>query len=250
MTIPQHPFRSQWQPIEVDVVGHRIVDTIEGAALEAIYLFCNQHPREVAGQPIGLFSTTNPNDPEWNLRVVPEGHRLEGSTEEALQGTMRFMNVQHHYQLLLRRGMGQLISIAQGHFRNADQQVIQIQQLQAPVTEKEEIIAAREETIHHREDQINESDAIITQRNTIIEFLQEQIHDLILEVDDAQHQIMNSNSSQHLLLYQLLKKKKILKKSKESPRSILTTEILLSVPIILLQAVSHQWATLMTFNLV
>jgi hypothetical protein len=52
------------------------------------------------------------------------------------------------------------------------------------VTEKEEIIAARE-TILHREDQINESDAIITQCNTIIEFLQEQIHDLILEVDDA-----------------------------------------------------------------
>jgi hypothetical protein len=52
------------------------------------------------------------------------------------------------------------------------------------VTEKEEILAAREETILHREDQINESDAIITQCNTIIEFLQEQIHDLILEVDD------------------------------------------------------------------
>jgi hypothetical protein len=31
----------------------------------------------------------------------------------------------------------------------------------------------------------NESDAIITQRNTIIEFLQEQVHNLILEVDDA-----------------------------------------------------------------
>jgi hypothetical protein len=53
------------------------------------------------------------------------------------------------------------------------------------VTEKEEIIAARDETILHREDQINESDAIITQHNTIIEFLQEQIHDFILEVDDA-----------------------------------------------------------------
>jgi hypothetical protein len=123
MTIPRHPFRSQWQPIEVDVVGYCIVDTIEGAALEAIYLFCNQHPREVAGQPIGLFPTTDPNDPEWNLRVVPESHRLEGSTEEALQGTMRFMNVQHHYQLLLHRGMGQLINIAQGHFRNTDRQV-------------------------------------------------------------------------------------------------------------------------------
>jgi hypothetical protein len=62
-------------------------------------------------------------------------------------------------------------------------------QLQALVIEKEEIIAAREETIHHREDQINESGAMITQRNTIIEFLQEQIHDLILEVDDAHAQI-------------------------------------------------------------
>jgi hypothetical protein len=53
------------------------------------------------------------------------------------------------------------------------------------VTEKDGIIAARNETIHHREDQINESDAIITQRNMIIEFLQEQVHDLILEIDDA-----------------------------------------------------------------
>jgi hypothetical protein len=33
------------------------------------------------------------------------------------------------------------------------------------------------------------SDAIITQRNTIIEFLQEQIHDLILEADDAEAHI-------------------------------------------------------------
>jgi chromosome segregation ATPase len=99
------------------------------------------------------------------------------------------MNVQHYYQLQLRRGMGQLTSIVQGHFRNADRQVTQIEQLQALVTEKEEIITAREETILHREDQINESDAMTTQRNMIIEFLQEQIHDLILEVDNAHAQI-------------------------------------------------------------
>jgi hypothetical protein len=189
MTIPQHPFRSQWQPIEVDVMGYRIVDTLEGAALEAIYLFCNQHPREVAGQPIGIFSTKDPNDPEWNLRVVPEGHRLEGSTEEALRGTMQFMGVQHHYQLLLHREMGQLINTARSYYWEADRQVTQVDQLRALVTEKDGIIAARNETIHHREDQINESDAIITQRNTIIEFLQEQIHDLILEIDDAQAHI-------------------------------------------------------------
>jgi hypothetical protein len=40
MTIPQHPFRFQWPPIEVNVMGYRIVDTVEAAALEAIYRFC------------------------------------------------------------------------------------------------------------------------------------------------------------------------------------------------------------------
>jgi chromosome segregation ATPase len=99
---------------------------------------------------------------------------------------MRFMNVQYHYQLLLRREMGQLINAARSHYREADRQITQVDQLQALVTQKDEIIATRDETILHREDRINESDHIITQRNTIIEVLQEQIHDLILEADDAQ----------------------------------------------------------------
>jgi hypothetical protein len=40
-------------------------------------------------------------------------------------------------------------------------------------------------TIIHQEDLIVESDTLIIQRNTIIEFLQEQVHDLALELDDA-----------------------------------------------------------------
>jgi uncharacterized coiled-coil protein SlyX len=185
MTIPQYPFRSQWQPIEVDVVGYRLVDTIETAALEAIHTFCDQHPMEVAGHPIGLFPAIDSSDPEWNFRIAHYGHMLGDLAEETLHGTIRFMNAQHHYQLLLRRGMSLLTGVAQGHYRNADRQVTQIEELQALVTEKEEIIIEQDETIVHQEDQINESDAIITQRNTIIEFLQEQVHDLILEVDDA-----------------------------------------------------------------
>jgi hypothetical protein len=171
MAIPQHPFRSQWHPIEVDVVGYHLVDTIETAALEAIHIFCNQHPMEVAGHPIGLFPAIDSSDPEWNFRIAHYGHMLGDSAEETLRGTIRFMNVQHHYQILLRRSMDQLTGIAQGHYRNADREVTQIVELQALVTEKEEIIAAQDETILHREDQINESDAIITQHDTIIEFL-------------------------------------------------------------------------------
>jgi hypothetical protein len=54
---------------------------------------------------------------------------LGDSAEKTLRGTIRFMNVQHHYQILLCRGMGQLTGIAQGHYQNADRQVTQIIEL-------------------------------------------------------------------------------------------------------------------------
>ncbi|PUZ75346.1 hypothetical protein GQ55_1G155900 [Panicum hallii var. hallii] len=157
MTIPQHPFRSQWRPMKVDVVGYRIIDTIETAALEAIHIFCKQHPMKVAGYPIGLFPAIDSSDPEWNFRIGHYGHLLGDLAEETIRSITRFMNVQHHYQILLRRSMGQLTGVAQGHYRNADRQVNQIVELQALITQKDEIIAARDETIHHREDQINET---------------------------------------------------------------------------------------------
>ena len=69
MTIPQHPFRAHWQPIEVETYGYRFADTIEAAALEAITTFCKQHPNEVAEYPIGLFSAVDYHDPEWSFRV-------------------------------------------------------------------------------------------------------------------------------------------------------------------------------------
>jgi hypothetical protein len=129
MIVPQHPFRSQWPPIEINVTGYRIVDTIEGAALEAIYRFCTQHLKEVAGKPIGLFSTTSPDEHEWNLRIIPESHRLDGPSEETLQGMMRFMNVQYHYHLLLRCELGRVIYVARSHYREANRQNTQVDQL-------------------------------------------------------------------------------------------------------------------------
>jgi hypothetical protein len=189
MTIPQHPFRSQWHPIEISMIGYRIVDTIEAAALEAIYAFCGQHPKEVVGQPIGLFATTDPGKAERDLGTIPESHRLEGPPEEVLQGMRRFTGVQYHYHMLLRREIGHLINATRSLHGEAARHITQVDQLRAVVIEKDGIIATQNETIHHREDQINESDHIITQRDTVIEFLQTQVQDLILAVDDAQAQI-------------------------------------------------------------
>jgi hypothetical protein len=129
MTIPQHPFHSQWQPIEISMIGYRIVDTIEAAALEAIYAFCSQHPEEVVGQPIGLFATTDPGESEWDLRVIPESHRLEGLPEEVLRGMRRFTSVQYHYHSLLRRQIGHLINVARSLHGEATRHIIQVDQL-------------------------------------------------------------------------------------------------------------------------
>jgi hypothetical protein len=167
------------------VVGHCLADTFEAAALEAINIFCDQHPDEVDGYPIGLFPAVDSRDPEWTFRVSHFGHLLGDLTEEMLRATVRFMNAQYHYQILQRHHMSQMTNIAQGYHRNINRQITQIEELQATITAKDEVTAQRDETIIHREDQIIESDTLIIQRNTVIEFLQEQVHDLTLELDDA-----------------------------------------------------------------
>jgi hypothetical protein len=42
---------------------------------------------------------------------------------------MRFMNVQYHYQLLLRCEMGQLVNAACSLYREADRHITQVDQL-------------------------------------------------------------------------------------------------------------------------
>ena len=85
MTIPQHPFRAHWQPIEIEAFGYRFADTIEAAALEAITTFCEQHPNEVAEYPIGLFPATDYHDPEWTFRVEHYAHLLGVSAGDTVR---------------------------------------------------------------------------------------------------------------------------------------------------------------------
>ena len=64
-------------------------------------------------------------------------------------------------------------------------QIAQVEELQVAVPARDEVIAQHEEMIGHREDQIIENDALINQSNTEIEFLQEQVQDLTLELDEV-----------------------------------------------------------------
>jgi hypothetical protein len=78
-----------------------------------------------------------------------------------------------------------LVSEAQVTHSKLDRQITQAERASGSSYCPDEVIAQCEGTIGHREDQIVESDAIISQRNTVIEFLQEQAQDLTSELEDA-----------------------------------------------------------------
>ena len=84
---------------------------------------------------------------------------------------VRFMNAQLCLQELQHRDTINLASEAQVTHSKLDRHIAQVEELQAAVTARDEVIAQHEETIGHREDQIVENDALINQRNTVIEFL-------------------------------------------------------------------------------
>jgi chromosome segregation ATPase len=87
--------------------------------------------------------------------------------------------------MLQQHGIYRLTNIAQRYHNQVGRQNTQIEELQATDTAREEVIIQHEETIQHREEQIVESDTLITQHDTVIDFLQEQVHELNLNLGQA-----------------------------------------------------------------
>jgi hypothetical protein len=154
------------------------VDTFEAAALKAITTFCEQHPGEVAAYLIGLFPAVFAHDAEWIFRTNHLGYLVGDLAEETLRTVIRYMNAQYRFQSLKQRCMDEMVNLAQDFHRDLTLKDDQIHSLGQG-------IAGRDTTIGHLEVQILEGDAQILQRNTVIDFLQEQVHDLNQELGDA-----------------------------------------------------------------
>ena len=134
----------------------------------------------MAEYPIGLFPAVDYHDPEWTFRVKHCVHLLGDSARDTVRMMVRFMNAQLRLQELQHRGIIHLASEAQVTHSKLDRHIAQVEQLQAAVTARDEVIAQHKETIGHREDQITENDALLNQRNIVIEYLREQVQDLTL----------------------------------------------------------------------
>jgi hypothetical protein len=152
------------------------VDAFEAVVLKAITTFCEQHLIEVTAYPIGQFPAVFAHDAEWVFRTNHLGHL--DLAEETLKAVIRYMNAQYRLQSLTRRCMDDMVNLAQDFHRSLTLKDDQIHSLGQG-------IAGRDTTIGHLEVQILEGDAQILQRNTAIDFLQEQVHDLNQELGDA-----------------------------------------------------------------
>ena len=91
---------------------------------------------------------------------------------------IRYMNAQYRYQVLQQRHMDQVMDLAQTFQRGLSLRDTQIQGLN-------EAVAGRDNAIAQYELQVMEHGAEIVQRNTVIAFLQEQVHELQMELGDA-----------------------------------------------------------------
>jgi hypothetical protein len=102
----------------IEVVGYRLVDTFEAAALKAITTFCEQHPEEVAAYSIGLFPAVFAHDAEWNYRTNYFRYLVVNFAEETLKAVIRYMNAQYRFQSLTQKSTDEMVNLAQDFHRD------------------------------------------------------------------------------------------------------------------------------------
>jgi hypothetical protein len=92
MTIPQHPLNPVWLAIEIEVVGHRLIDSCEIAAMKALTTFSEQHPLEVIFAPAGLFPVVSESNSLWLDRFAHLGNLADQIPFETILFSARCMN--------------------------------------------------------------------------------------------------------------------------------------------------------------
>lgn len=182
MTIPQHPFHPEWPAIEIEAIGHRLLDTWETAALKALTTFCEQHPFEITAAPAGLFPAVHENDPLWLNRVMHLELWAGLIPIETIAFLVRCLNALYRLQTFQREGLAQVVDLAQFRHMTIQLKDEQMQDLAGQVGACEATIGQLENTV--------------ADRQATIDLLEGQLHDLQLELDDALEHIDEHHAQQ------------------------------------------------------
>jgi len=151
MTHAPHPFPAHWASLELEVVGHHLVDTWEIAAMTALNKFCEKNYAAVTLAPIGLFPAEQPNDHNWLSRVGHTGYLQQNRAAETISMSVKCMNALYRLQTLQAKAMAQIIASARTSHEIVIAKNEQIRDLDAHVGQLEGLIEERDVLLDNRD---------------------------------------------------------------------------------------------------
>lgn len=175
ITVPPHPLHPEWPILNLEVIGHRLADTWESAALKTLTTFCSQHPVEIVMDPIGLFPLEQADDPMWVDHIQHAEVLGFIWPKEVIHTTTRCMTALFRLLTQQSAAIASLSDLAQANQMMGDNRDAQIAELTARVGELEVEV---EEVC----DDLNE-------RIGLVDMLEDQVHDLQIELADANKEI-------------------------------------------------------------
>ena len=137
MTHAPHPFPAHWLSLELEVVGHRLLDTWELAAMKALNKFCAVNYAAVTLAPIGVFPAEQPNDPNWLSRIGHTRYLQQNRDAEIISMSVKCINALYRLQTLQGNAMAQIIGSAQTSYEMVNAKNEQIVDLNAHIDQLE-----------------------------------------------------------------------------------------------------------------
>ena len=177
MVIPQHPLNG-WEPIVTQMVGHHLLETWELTAMRALTTFCSLHPLEVVLTPYGLFLAHDPADPIWLDRMAHMDPVVTLDPFGALWTTALFLDGLYKLHTFQSYAIAQLVDQAQALHLTVQLRDVQLQEASAEFKSRAALITQLHGQIHKLQDTVMDRDATIT-------LLEDQFHNLQLDLDDA-----------------------------------------------------------------
>ncbi|CAO2181067.1 unnamed protein product, partial [Urochloa humidicola] len=194
VSVAPHPDRPWWPGLDTEVVGYRLQDTIERAALRVLGVFCDHHPTEVMLAPIGLLPAPQPYDPLWLDRVsyLDATVAFHGGVETA-QDLACLVRILYRVQSVQHRALAEVTERAMtfhadlGQLR-ADHTDLSTQLIAMDVdrTDLQGLVAELQDQVTHLQGQVEELQTEQIEYLDRITELEDDVHDYQAQLHDAQ----------------------------------------------------------------
>ena len=160
--------------------------------MRAMTTFCSSHPLEVVLTAFGLFPAPDPTDPLWLDRMAHVDVIATLDPVGALWMTAMYLYGLYRLHTYQSHAISQLVDHAQALHLAVQLRDEQLQEASVELESRATLIAQLHGQVHELQDTVLDRDATIN-------FLEDQFHDLQLELDEAQGQLHGIQHAQDAL---------------------------------------------------